>query len=374
MKKAFDLTSVSIFILLMLLATAFPARITELTKSGLKMCLNGAIPSIFVLMILSQFLTRVGITEAVGLLLSRIIMPIFGIKKELCGAFLTGIISGFPNGAHSVGLMYNKEKCTKLEAEMCLALSNNCSISFYTAIIGAKVLKSIQLGIIIAVSNLFCIIIESIILRQFNIKPDNQVFSKHDTQVSNKINKISNDICQSITSSCTSAVYITGFITFFYVISHLFSESLKLNSTASFLLTGFFELFSGVMSIDISSIYMRVVLCSIMSGFSGLSVIFQVTEAAQRYGLSVKKFIYTRILNAFLMPPTALLLTKLIHNESHTAFNNYVYYPQSEDFSVLGTAIVYAIAFTAAMIFLFCIYLVSSITKKENSRIIQDKV
>lgn len=348
----------------MLLTAIAPARISELTRLSFKRCFNEAIPSLFILMILSQILTRTGITEAAGALLSPIIMPLFGIRKELCGAFLTGINSGFPNGAHSVGLMYSKGKCSKSEAEYCLALSNNCSMPFFTAVIGVKVLKNTKLGIILAFSNIICIVIESVIFRCFlktSIKSNKYMCPP--LPINKKVD-FSDAICQSITSSCTSAVYIAGFITFFYVISTLLSGFLKLSSTANCILTGFFELFSGVLSVDFNNTYINIALCSAMSGFSGLSVIFQVTEAAQRYGLSANKFILTRMLNIFLMPTTSLLITGFLHNEPITAFSKGINNLQSGNDSVIGTVILYAVTFTAAMIILFCIYKKSSAVKK----------
>lgn len=360
MKRISDICSVIIFSAAAFLCFARPSEISALTYDALELCVLRIIPSLFLFAVITQLLTRFEIALHAGYALSFIITPLTGIPKELCGAFLTGIFGGFPNGAHACGIIYSKGLCTKNNAELCVALSNNSSIPFLLLFVGSCITGSIKNGLILAVSQLISVIIVSFIFRitdtkqvlPFTLKPVKEV----------KDNTFS-EICRSITSACTTMLNVCGFITVFYILSGFISPYFKFSAEAVSAVKGFFEMSSGIVSAKSTAFPINMIICSAILGFSGLSVILQVEDACSKYGLSAKKFIFSRIYGAVLMPVITSFLLILLPHDYVDAFS-YSNAVMPAEFSISSALILYAIVFISVMCFFGLMYTAVSILDK----------
>lgn len=367
MKKMSDLCSVIVFFTAMLLCIARPSQISVLTCEALELCAKRIFPSLFLFSVITQLLTRFGIAMRAGYALSFVITPLTGIPKELCGAFLTGMFGGFPNGAHACGIVYSKGLCSKKEAELCVALSNNGSLAFLLTFAGATATGSLKNGMILEASQLISVFIISLI---FRISDKKQTVSCTAKTISKNSENAFTEICRSITAACTTMINVCGFITVFYILSGFISSHFEIHRTLVSVVKGIFEISSGIASVNSIAFPDNMIICSVILGFSGLSVILQVTDACSKYGLSARKFIYSRFYSAVLMPVITSFLLMLLPHDCIGVFS-YSYNANQANLSITSALILYAVIFASVMCFFAVLYTVVYIfdKKSENANI-----
>ena len=248
-------------------------------------------------MVATQILTRTGIAQTAGKCIAFILSHVFGVNEVLCGAFLTGVLGGFPNGVHATGIVYKEGGCSKSDAEYCIALANNCSVSFVISVAGIQGLGSRYGGLILLLAQLICVLIISVLFRiLFNYKTKSATYISSSKTLVN-LNKT---LCASIFESCKNMINVCGFIMIFYIISKLIT--MHMSSPITLIINGIFEVSSSVIQVKNVIFPLNFIFCSAIVGFSGLSVLFQVADACEKYGLSPRLFIYTRLVNVVLMP------------------------------------------------------------------------
>lgn len=318
MKKVTDVTSAFIFILPCLLTLFIPSLISSMVTEALTLCTTRIIPSLIPYLVFSQLITRTAIGEKAGKVFAPVLCPILGIKKNMCGTYITGMISGYPNGALCAGLSFSSGNCTRNEAEKIIALSNNSSFSFVCIVAGIHTLGSIKNGLILVVAQIFTTLVVAQILRLY----DNE--DKNINQVDNfrvKVNP-STIITKSISESCLNMLYICGYITIFYVISGVICHYLPKYYPIQFATKAIFEVSSAVCFSGIARFPLNCVLCAICIGFSGLSVMFQVCDICSRYELSPKLFIISRLLSLVILPIVTVILLLVLPREAISVFNS----------------------------------------------------
>jgi hypothetical protein len=74
------------------------------------------------------------------------------------GAFICGIISGYPIGAKSVCDIYARGKISKSEAESLLAYCNNSGPLFVIGAVGVGIYGSLTVGVALYMVHIFCAI------------------------------------------------------------------------------------------------------------------------------------------------------------------------------------------------------------------------
>lgn len=311
-KKLYALISIVIFLIPCVLSVFIPRTVAFFAVEGLKLCINSIVPSLFPFMVITQILSRTGIVYTAGSCVSGILSPLLGISRNLCGAVLIGAVGGFPNGAHAVGLAYKDGCCTKRQAERAVALCNNCSLIYICTIAGSIILGSVKAGLILLISEVLSVIVISAITR-FSIKPAKD---NHSPLYRRTKEKLYSTICRSITESGYNTLNMCSYIVFFYIISGLISELVVSNTAAKALVKGLLEMSGGVELCRFIGFPLNYVICSAILGFSGISVIFQVCDVCEKYCISAKEFVFSRLLNAVLMPLFTTLLLTLLPRET----------------------------------------------------------
>ena len=94
-----------------------PEEAMEGAKSGLTLCLNVIVPSLFPFFVLSSLVVDLGIAARLGRLLEPIMRPLFRVSGSCAGALVLGFIGGYPVGARTALQLYQQGFCTKTEAE-----------------------------------------------------------------------------------------------------------------------------------------------------------------------------------------------------------------------------------------------------------------
>ena len=261
----------AIFGCVFLLFLAFPHEVKAGVVSGLSLCVDGVIPSLFPFAVLSSFFIKTEFTKWVSRPFSGISKVLYRTRGEVFALWLTGLVAGFPIGAKTAAGMYRSGTLSKREAEVGAAFSNGPSPAFVIAFCGAffdTPLAGIMLFCTLALSSIIC---GAVVCRIFG---SGWVFrSERLTQ------SLNSSVLSSFTGACISGWEsvntVCSFVIFFSALLSLGEGLMKdflNNSVRVAIFRGIFELTAGISALGegIPSIYWRFVLSAFLLSFSGL--------------------------------------------------------------------------------------------------------
>lgn len=358
------------FLGLCLSTALLPEYIAPLIREALHLCGTTVIPSLFPFMVLSGIVTRSGIARHAGFCFAPLICPLFGIPKELCGAFLTGLIGGFPNGAEAVGILYENGYCSKSDAEKTIALCNNASPAFIFAVAGIYTLGSIKSGLLLFAAQFGTIFITAQILRFTGRRGAQEKQSSF--PVSTNVQQLSPSavFCRSVSGAAVSMLHVCAYIVIFYTAAKLLAALLPTAEVRTALF-GLCEMSGAVAACRSLAFPRNIVFCAFALGFAGLSVLFQVTDVCERYKLSSGEFIFARLCGALLLPAVCIAFLFILPRRAISA-SAYLYpyplphLPVYSPVAAVRIILLYAGMFTAALLVLLLLSLFSWLIEKKQ--------
>ena len=276
----------------MVMTAANSATVMDSVTSSLKTCFSAVIPSLFPFIILSAAFTS-SINSDSFKYIEPIVKRVFGISGMGVGAFICGIISGYPIGAKSVAELYNNSKITKSEAESLLAYSNNSSPLFVIGAVGCGIYNSVFIGVSLYIVHIFSAIVCALILKRYT----------YSGGIKQKSTRSALSFTECICQGVQSVLKICGFIVFFSFVCKI-SEPLisRLPKPLHFIIYSITEITNGIKHIsqaDISTIY-KLTLTAGALGWSGLSVHLQVKDITKETNLSLKKYFISKVFTSLL--------------------------------------------------------------------------
>lgn len=99
------LLSLAIIIICTLLLI-FSRECADGALSGIEMCINVLIPSLFPFMAVSSFIVKSGISHTLGRPFAKIMRYAFGLSPCFAPVLLLSVTGGYPIGAKSCGELY----------------------------------------------------------------------------------------------------------------------------------------------------------------------------------------------------------------------------------------------------------------------------
>ena len=262
--------------------------------------------------------------------------PIFNVPGQSAYALLLGIISGYPVGAKIVTDLRNSNLCTKDEGERMLCFTNNSGPLFIIGTVGITLFSNTSIGILLLVTHILSAITVGIILGLLSrVKKAHTAINNSYLAVPVRPCTFSNlgaVLSDAILDSSKTIIMIGGFVVIFSVVisilntshilkafSYLLYPILKLlnvdTSFATSLLSGIIELTNGVSlvcSVPNKSIFVNIVLCAFLLGFGGISVLLQVLSISSKSDLSIKKYIYGKLLQGIIASGFTYILLNVI--------------------------------------------------------------
>ena len=223
---------------------------------------------------------------------------------------ILGMLSGYPVGAKTVCQIYKEGLCTKREAELMLAYTNNSGPLFIIGTVGISMFGSTTIGLILLCTGI--IFGKKLGNKYKSINKDYVKISSKSVNFSNLGEVLSN----SIISSVKTVLMIGGFVVIFSVIisilknsgilsivSHILSPLFGNSSFISGFLSGIIELTNGlnaICNIHVKSLSTNILICAFLLGFGGFSVMLQILSVVSKEKLSIKPYIIGKILQAIL--------------------------------------------------------------------------
>lgn len=317
-------------ILLMLVSLImFPVQSVEAARDGVELCLNVILPSLFPFFVLSSLCVNLGLIQGIGKLLEKVMYPLFHVNGTCAGAFLLGIVGGYPVGARTAIELYQKKQCSKAEAERLLSFCNNSGPAFILGVVGAGIFSSSKAGLWLYGAHVAASVLVGILFRFYG--PYSRSHSQSCPEAILTIS-FAEAFTDSVKNAFSSTLNICGFVIFFTVlirllfltgvitslatgIAWLFRDFGMEKGWAESLLSGVIEMTSGVWSLrDVAgSLGNRLCMAAFILGWAGLSVHCQVLSFIGNSGLSTKTYFFGKLLHGIFSAAIIYAVSLLLH-------------------------------------------------------------
>lgn len=247
--------------------------------------------SIFPFIILSDILFYFNYDLFLKKIFGNIISKLFNVSKNTSIIYVLSILTSHPTNSVYIKEMLDRKEIDENDINKILLTTYFPSIAFVIGTIGIGIYHSIKTGIFLYLTILIKNILIGIFLRGKNLSKEIQSIKKNNITLQETI---SNSIIKGINISYT----ILGNIIIFTIIVNLLNNYLNINSTILSLMSGMFEMTSGIFMISNLNINLsqKILLTSFILNFSGLSIIFQTTSILNKYKINIKKILIIKLI------------------------------------------------------------------------------
>lgn len=294
-------------------------------KKGLSLWANSVVPSLFPFFVATEALMNTNFVNILGRYLNNIMKPLFNIRGEGSFGFIMGLISGYPVGAKIACDFRKNNICSKEECERLLSFTNNSGPLFIVGTIGISMFGNSTIGLLLLITHILASITVGIIFRFWKINSSspnyignkNLNYKKYKNVTFSNLGEI---LAKSITNSISTILMIGGFVVIFSSIISILKSSGIINNLillltpifnflhidSSFIygtFTGLLEITNGISSIssiNIKTISINIIITAFLLGFGGLSVLLQVLSITSKTDLSIKPYIYGKLLHGII--------------------------------------------------------------------------
>ena len=305
-RKFFYVLFLSVTVLLII----NPQKSVFYAQKGMELCGDIIIPSLFPFFVCSGLLIYSGFCEILSKYLQPVMNPLFNVNGSGAAAFVLGIISGYPLGAITSCQLYEKNYLSEAEAERLLAFCNNSGPLFILGAVGISLYHSPKFGIILYLTHIFSAFITGIIFRFY--KKDN--FKAPLSPITIEENDMSQIFSTVLLNSIQSILTVCGAVLFFSVISNIIFDLFPPNENLRTILIGIFEFSTGINAISNApfTIMQKMVISAGIVGFAGLSVHIQVMGIVSKYKLSLKPYIFGKIIQSSISIILSMIVLKFV--------------------------------------------------------------
>ena len=282
-------------------------------QSGLQVCANAVLPSLFPFFLLSELWIRSGLGNAVSELASPIVQHVFHVPKTGASALILGMIGGYPIGAATIASLYQKGFLESADANQLLLFCCNAGPAFLVGVLGGGLFQSPVIGLALWGVHLLAACCIGIVLRKKDV-PKNR--TTHE-----KVMKTETGVfTESAVSAIATAVRVCGFVLLFSLLSgHIMAIEILHRIPFFPVLLGSLELAGG--SALLASVPwnagIKFVIAAVLSGWGGLCVHGQTISILQEANLSVKSYLYGKLLHAAVSGLIAMMVVPLLPLSVH---------------------------------------------------------
>lgn len=279
--------------------------------NGLKIACYIIIPNLFPFTVLSVFFQKSGALLWVGAKLNKFSKAIFKLSGTEFSVVFLSLLGGYPIGAKLTDELYRLGEIDKTTAKKLLRFSVNPSPAFIISVVGAKLLNSISVGIILFISNLIsCLILNSFFTKKRKSK------EKAPTLKENL--PLSDAFVESVFSAAKITINICAFVVLFSAIAEILKLALKGNFLYS-VLCPLLEISFGVNKV--AEIGIPAHAYSFLLCFGGISTLCQVKQTANTLNPTFKHLIFYRLIHGITATVISFIIFKIFPKSSQVFSN-----------------------------------------------------
>lgn len=306
-----------------------PQQAADAAKSGLSLCANVIVPSMFPFFVLSSLLVNLGMVHYLDRLFAPVMKPLFGLSGACSAALALGMIGGYPIGAKTALSLYTSHQISKTEAERLLAFCNNCGPAFLFGVVGAGIFSSSKIGLLLYLVHILVSLLIGLLFHLFG-RPLHVSFTRTQRQTAPAMRfplaftTAVRDGLNSTLNICAFIVCFTVLIRFLFFSSamDIFCASLAAllrplgigQQSIETILIGIIELSSGVWGLKEAamSVSSRVVMAAFILGWAGLCVHCQVLSFTGETTLSIHSYLLGKFLHGVLSAGVVWLVYQIL--------------------------------------------------------------
>lgn len=292
----------------LVLLVVYPAESADAARDALGVCLETVLPSLFPFFVLSSLAVQCGAANLLARSLSRFMRPLFAVGGAGASALALGLLGGYPAGARTVAELYAHGALERREAERLLAFCNNTGPAFFLGVCAAA-LGSPRAGVYLYLIHVLSALLTGIVLR--GSKPPRGASRADFAQPSLPL---ASALPAAVQSALTASLSVCGYVVVFMVILRLASLALPLRAlspTARAALFGFVEMTNGIAALPPTRA--GFVLCAVIMNWGGLSVQAQTLALLAPTGLTMRRELVGKAVQALLGIPLALLAAQRLY-------------------------------------------------------------
>ena len=279
---------ISIFLLLLCLCLIKRPDLINGIIYGINLWKTCLFPSIFPLLILSDFALSTNIIKITSNSIGQIFKKVFNIPKESAYILFMAFFTGCPSNAKYIKDLLDNQIIDNSGAIKILSIAQLYNPNLIITITPFLTLKS---KIFLIISNLLCnlligLINKSVPCNHYNTSKKQITFS----------------LTNSMSNAITTLLSILGVIVTFSALTSI----LKIDHP---LFIGIFEITNGISKINTNEIN-ALFMTTIMLSFGGLSIIYQIKGILKEYKLDYTLYYKSRILHLILFLILTFIYTK----------------------------------------------------------------
>ena len=263
-----------------------PAVCASGAKSGLRICADILVPSIFPFAVPVVFIINTPFYKS-----SKHRMPIL--------LFLS-LLGGYPIGAKLICELYKNNILQQKTAAKILPFCVNAGPAFIVIAVGKGILGNIYLGYILLVSHIISDIIMALIFAR------KELFSKCADAVPKNSFSFYDNFSDSIHTASSACILLSAFVVFFSVLNQYIIYYSKTYAPIKYLLF-ITEVTKGI------STTKNIFLISFMLGFAGISIWMQVYSILEDIKTNILKFVTIRLMHGALSAVITFLILKIFN-------------------------------------------------------------
>ncbi|MGI5894474.1 MAG: hypothetical protein ACOX6P_07755 [Candidatus Merdivicinus sp.] len=262
----------------------------EGVRQGISVCLEHAIPALFLFMIFADYLTLSGTLELIARPLG-FLARILGIPKKGVPVFLLSLVGGYPVGPKILGKMVKKGELSVVTAEKMLCYTVNGSPAFLLAGVAIPCFANTQIGLILAGSQMLSAFLVGILVR---ILWGSSRSEKQQSLPTEPPLPAGDAFVRAVTEGGQSMLMVCGYVIVFSVLAH----GLDFIPGAS-VWCGFLEVTVGCARLPGGNFWEMIVLGAGYTAFGGICVWMQAASMLRGTGVRMRKFFLMRGVHIF---------------------------------------------------------------------------
>lgn len=328
----------------------YPSHGSRGISSGLTLCAEIVIPSLFPFLFLSSFIVKVDLCNKFSFIFEPFTKTLFKLPGCTAGAILMSLIGGFPVGAKMTYELYKNKNITKNQAKRMMLFCINPGPAFVINAVGYTMLGSSKIGVILFASICLSSILVGIVVSISDSKA--KVIEKNNNLQKKENTPLSVAFTTSATDAASAMVSISVWVILFSCIGTLITIfPLEKNFIGSIFC--FLEVTSGC---NYAAKGLSVPSVGFILGWAGLCVHCQVLQYVKGVKCNVLSFFTARLACATLSSFICSKLLSIFPCEVKVFSSNQLAF--STAFSVSIPAVV-------AMLFMSAILILDLDTKRE---------
>ncbi|MBE5816878.1 MAG: hypothetical protein E7315_04050 [Clostridiales bacterium] len=285
-----------------ILLCVFPLKSTLAAKQGLEVWVQGVVPSLFPFTVLSRLLvSSVNINRIPAV---RYMAGVLGLSPAGMGVVATSMLSGYPTGARLTASLKDEGYISADEAEDIACASSFCSPAFAISYVAGGLLGNSLYSIPMLISHYVSMLLYIILF----VKKDRKNTVLDNSIIPIKRGPLGKRLLDAVNYGCTSTLAVGGYIVLFYV----FCTLIRVEGCPLFnnVILAVSEISMGARAVSELPVELGIKISVLTACISwgGACVIMQSTGFMLASGISCRKFIWAKIMQAFLAGTLAYVI------------------------------------------------------------------